>query len=70
MTDQRSLVKRLLEGNIELTASLIGQALRSDTLRGLVMSEMEKRLVAQIKSSATMRPAQCSRINWTWRWRC
>jgi len=58
MTDQRSLVKRLLEGNIELTASLIGQALRSDTLRGLVMSEMEKRLVAQIKSSATMRPAQ------------
>lgn len=58
MISRKNLAQRLSQGSVDLTSSFVEQALRSDTLRGLVMNELEKRLVAQTKSGAAARPAR------------
>ena len=55
---KQTLAERLAEGSITLTSTLVEQALRSDTLRGIAMNELEKRLVAQTRAMASTRPEQ------------
>ena len=59
MVSGNTLTRRLSEGTISFTSSLVEQALYSDRLRPIVMSELEKRLIAQARSKADpRRPAQ------------
>jgi len=55
LINEETLTQRLSAGTISFTSSLVEQALYSDTLRHLVMRELERRLVAQIKAKADPR---------------
>jgi MoaA/NifB/PqqE/SkfB family radical SAM enzyme len=53
------LIKRLSQSGFDFTSSIVEQALLSDTLRPIVMKEMEKRLLAQVETLAgPARPRQ------------
>ena len=59
MISKRALIQRLSEGSVGFTSSLVEQALYSDTLRGLVMTELEKYALTQVKALADpRRPAR------------
>jgi MoaA/NifB/PqqE/SkfB family radical SAM enzyme len=59
MISKGVLTQRLAQGSIDFTSTLVEQALLSDTLRGLVMKELEKYLLAQVQQVASpWRPAQ------------
>ncbi|MGQ9554486.1 MAG: radical SAM protein, partial [Anaerolineae bacterium] len=55
MVDRNALAKRLSEGTISFTSSLVEQALYSDAARPLVMQQLEKRLLAEVRSKADPR---------------
>lgn len=63
MVSKEVFVHKLVEGGLGLTSSLAEQALWSDNLRGVVMTQFEKHIVAQIEADAEMRrrPAQVTR---------
>ncbi len=59
MISRLELTKRLSQGSIDFTSSIIEQALMNDTLRGIVMPELEKHLLAQVEQiSGPSRPAR------------
>jgi MoaA/NifB/PqqE/SkfB family radical SAM enzyme len=59
MLTKEALLKRLSDGTLTFTSTVVEQALQSDTLRPLVMRELEKRLVAEVRAKADpKRPPQ------------
>jgi len=59
MISKEVLAHRLAEGSLGFTSSLVEQALWNDTLRGVVLSQVEKHILAQIEADANpRRPAQ------------
>jgi len=59
MISKEVLAHRLVEGSLGFTSSLVEKALWSDTLRGVVMGQLEKHLVAQVEATSDPgRPAQ------------
>ena len=62
MITKEVLARRLAEGSLGFTSSLVEQALWNDTLRGVVMGQFEKHILAQVQAiSDPRRPAQVTR---------
>ncbi len=59
MIGKQVLARRLAEGSLGFTSSLVEQALWNDTLRGVAMDQFEKYLLAQVETNSDpRRPAQ------------
>ena len=59
MISKEVLAHRLAEGSLGFTSSLVEQALWNDALRGVVLSQFEKHILAQVEADANpRRPAQ------------
>jgi len=62
MVSKGMLTQRLSEGSINFASSLVEEALWNDTLRGVIMKELDRRLIGQIEAFADpSRPAQVQR---------
>jgi len=58
MVNMKIMERRLSEGTVGLTSSLIERALRSDALRGLVINELEKRVITHTERASATRPTR------------
>lgn len=59
MFSRKALMQRLTQAGFDFTSSIAEQALLSDTLRPIIMRELEKRLLSQIEALADpARPRQ------------
>jgi MoaA/NifB/PqqE/SkfB family radical SAM enzyme len=58
MVTTQDLAERLSQGSLDLTSSVVERGLRSKALRGLMVNELKKRLVAQTIAEAGARPAR------------
>lgn len=62
MINKANLTQLLAQGTLDFTSAIAEQALLSDTLRPMVMRELEKKLLSQVEQiSPKYRPAQVTR---------
>ncbi len=55
MIGKKELMQQLSKGSMSFTSSVAAQALYNDTLRGVIMAELERRLISEAKAIADPR---------------